>query len=346
MPPAVVLSLLAACTWAAVAARADTSAFAGAPYDGREFANHEPIEHGFVDALRYFVTREHGDWPAPQATPPGPAPQAHVAGERLVATVVNHSSVLLQTAGLNLLTDPIWSTRASPLGWAGPRRVRPPGLRFEELPPIHAVILSHNHYDHTDLPTLERLAQAHDPKFIVPLKNATLLAEAGISNVTELDWWQSVALSPQVSVTAVPVRHWSARSLFDRNHMLWAGFVVEAPGGPVYFAGDTGQGDHFAAAQRRFGDFRLALLPIGAYLPRWFMHQVHISPAEAVQAHQTLGAARSVAIHFGTFPLGDDGVADGPQALRQARAAAGIAEDAFVIPEFGTGYDIAPLPGR
>lgn len=338
--------MLAAFTATAATMEAETAHTAGAPYDGREFSNHEPIEHGFFDALRYFVTREHGDWPTPQATAPGPAPQARVTGQSLVATVVNHSTVLLQTAGLNLLTDPIWSARASPLGWAGPRRVRPPGLRFEDLPPIDAVILSHNHYDHTDLPTLERLARAHDPQFIVPLKNAALLAEAGISKVTELDWWQSTALSPQLGVTAVPVRHWSARSLFDRNHMLWAGFVIEGPGGPVYFAGDTGRGEHFAAAQQRFGDFRLALLPIGAYLPRWFMHQVHISPAEAVQAHSTLRAARSLAIHFGTFPLGDDGAADGPQALRQARAAAGIAEDAFVIPEFGTAYDIAPLSGR
>ena len=127
--------------------------------------------------------------------------------------------------------------------------------------------------------------------------------------------------------------------------MLWAGFVIEAPGGPVYFAGDTGQGDHFAEAKDRFGDFRLALLPIGAYLPRWFMRQVHISPAEAVEAHRTLGAARSLAIHFGTFPLGDDGAVDGPQALRQARAQAGLSAETFVVPEFGKAYDIAPLPG-
>jgi L-ascorbate metabolism protein UlaG (beta-lactamase superfamily) len=222
-------------------------------------------------------------------------------------TFVNHSTVLVQMDGVNVLTDPIWSERCSPVAFAGPRRVHPPGLRFEQLPPIDVVLVSHNHYDHLDIPTLERLAAEHRPRIFVPLGNRAVLDRAKIRDVEELDWWQSVEVREGIRIAAVPTQHFSGRGLFDRDRALWAGFVVTGPAGAMYFAGDTGFGPHFGQIRERYGPPRLALLPIGAYRPEWFMSRVHMSPEEALRAHRILGAEASVAIHFGTFRLADDG---------------------------------------
>ncbi len=232
-------------------------------------------------------------------------------GDDLRVTFVNHATVLLQIAGVNVLTDPIWSRRASPLPFAGPRRRRPPGIRFVDLPPIDLVLISHNHYDHLDLPTLQALARSHAPRFITTLGNAALLQREGIEPVTEMDWWQEQPLPGGLRLTCVPAQHFSARGLCDRCRTLWCGFVLHGRGGPIYFAGDTGWGSHFSEIARRFGPPRLALLPIGSHLPRWFMRPVHLSPAEAVRAHQVLGAQASMAIHFGTFPMADDSSSPG-----------------------------------
>jgi L-ascorbate metabolism protein UlaG (beta-lactamase superfamily) len=221
--------------------------------------------------------------------------------------MVNHSTVLLQTRGCNILTDPIWSERASPVPWAGPQRRRAPGVRWEDLPSIDVVLLSHNHYDHLDLPTLRRLARRGVSAYVAAKGLEKVVRHNGIEQVIELDWGESVEVGT-LRIHGVAAQHFSARGLFDRNRTLWCGHMIESAAGPIYFAGDTGFGPHFARIRERFGAPRLALLPIGAYEPGWFMRPVHMSPDEAVQAHHVLGAETSVAIHHGTFQLADEGL--------------------------------------
>ena len=274
----------------------------------QRFRNATPTEHeGVGDVLRWMGTRKPGPWRKWTDLPPAPSPPARVGPGEMRITFVNHATVLLQMDGVNVLTDPIWSERCSPVPFAGPRRHVPPGLRFEQLPPIDVVVVSHNHYDHLDVPTLRRLARDHHPTFLVPTGNRALLDRRGIHGSEELAWWHSVDVRDGVRISAVPAQHFSGRGLFDRDRSLWAGFVVAGPGGSAYFAGDTGFGPHFAEIRDRFGPPRLALLPIGAFRPEWFMSRVHASPDEALEAHRILGAGTSVGIHFGTFRLADDG---------------------------------------
>jgi len=221
--------------------------------------------------------------------------------------MVNQSTVLLQQQGSNILTDPIWSARASPLSWVGPRRRRKPGVSLEDLPPLDAVLISHNHYDHLDLPTLRRLASRGDSPFIVPAGVGRLLRSKNIGPAHELDWGESLAL-PGFTIHSVPALHSSSRRIFDHNMTLWCGYVIECQERLVYFAGDTAFGPHFSEIRQEFGSPHLALLPIGAYEPRWFMSRLHMSPDEALRAHEILAARTSVAIHHGTFQLGDDGI--------------------------------------
>ena len=289
-------------------------------FDGRRFRSIEPLDHGFSDFWRWITHRESGFWPDFVDAPPGPKPPERVGGGRLLATFVNHATVLLQMDGINLLTDPVWSERVSPFSFVGPRRHRPAGIRLEDLPPLDAILVSHNHYDHMDVATLRRLEARRPVPIFVALNNARYLAACGVGGARDLDWWQSAPLAAGVEVTVVPARHFSSRGPFDRDRALWGGFVVKGPSGSVYFAGDTGWGSHFARIRERLGPPRLALLPIGAYRPRWFMAAAHIDPEEAVRAHETLGAGTSLAVHFGTFAQADDGIDEPEQALREALA--------------------------
>jgi len=277
-------------------------------FDGKRFFNSGASSaRGFLDVLRWKLTSR----PEPSArfvsdVQPSRPPSC-VEGNQLRITLINHSTVLLQQNGSNILTDPIWSQRASPLATVGPRRHREPGVRWENLPRIDIVLLSHNHYDHLDLATLRRLADRGQSQFVVPAGVARLLRSRNIGPVHELDWGESLPLAHAI-IHGVPAVHFSARGIFDRNLTLWCGFVIEAADSRVYFAGDTGFGEHFAAIRERFGPPRLALLPIGAYEPRWFMSPVHMAPDEAFRAHRILGARTSVAIHHGTFQLSDEGI--------------------------------------
>lgn len=304
-----------------------------APKDGQRFATGDGLDKGLLDFLRWQFTREGGEpWtprPARPSTPPG-----GVGGGELAITLINHASTLIQMADQNVLTDPVWSERVGPVSWAGARRYTPPGVEFGQLPRIDAVLISHNHFDHMDLPTLERLATAHDPVFVVPLGNCHYLAETGTRRCAELDWWDSLAVGPGLSVTAVPARHWSRRGAFDRNRALWAGYVLDGPK-RVYFAGDTGFGPHFSEIARRTGPPDVALMPIGAYLPGWFMSAQHINPAEAVSAHEAMGAGESVGIHFGTFRLADDGQDQPVADLAAALEATGTDPSRFWVPGNG-----------
>jgi L-ascorbate metabolism protein UlaG (beta-lactamase superfamily) len=277
-------------------------------FDGKRYFNPgAPQARGWLDVLRWkFNSRPQ---PSPRFVPDvaQSKPQSSVKDSELRVTLINHSTVLLQQKGSNILTDPIWSERASPLGWIGPRRRRKPGVRWEDLPFIDTVLLSHNHYDHLDLASLRRLAARGQSQFVVPAGVARLLRSQGIGPVHELDWGQSLAVAG-TKVHSVPALHFSARGLFDRNRTLWCGYIIEAWGRIIYFAGDTAFGEHFASIRERFGAPYLALLPIGAYEPRWFMSPVHMGPEEAVKAHQILGAQTSIATHHGTFQLADEGL--------------------------------------
>jgi L-ascorbate metabolism protein UlaG (beta-lactamase superfamily) len=266
-------------------------------------------------------------------------PERRVTGLR--ATIVGHASVLIQAGGLNVLTDPVWSERASPLPFVGPRRVWAPGIAFEALPPIDAVLLSHNHYDHMDLLTLRRLNTEHRPLMVASLGNDAILRRAiqGV-RVASGEWWDRIDIGQGGVVTIVPAYHWSSRTGRDRRMALWSGFTLSTNGGCVYFAGDTGYGNGriFRAVRERIGRPDLALIPIGAYAPRWFMSAQHTDPSEAVQILEDLEAARGLGIHWGVFQLTDERRDEPPELLLEALARRGIAENLFPAGEPGLSY--------
>ncbi len=300
-------------------------------FDGTQFYNPgKPRKEGLWAFLKWQWTRKPAPWPAYSELPATDKPPQRVEGDRLRVSFVGHVTVLIQTRGLNILTDPVWSDRASPFTWAGPKRVHPPGIRFEDLPPIDVILISHNHYDHLDLATLERLWQRDRPRIITPLGNDAILKNtiAGIEAMAR-DWGEQVAIGPEVAVHLEPMHHWSARSPFDRNRALWAAFVITSPGGAIYFVGDSGygEGDNFRAAGRKHGPFRLAILPIGSYDPRWFMAYAHMNPAEAVRAFVDLGRPPTLPTHYGVFQLADTGYDTPLVDLRAAMTAAAVPEE-------------------
>jgi L-ascorbate metabolism protein UlaG (beta-lactamase superfamily) len=294
----------------------------------------ETPDRGLRDVLKWKLTSHPRPWPERVDVARHPPPKPPLDG--IAVTLVGHATVLLQSASAAVLTDPILSERASPLSWIGPRRVAPPGIPFDALPRIDAVLLSHDHYDHCDLPTLRRLAARDDPVVLAPLGHRPLLAGAGVRRVVELDWWQGHGPGDGLEATLVPALHWCRRGPFGTNRRLWGGFALALGGRRVYFAGDTGyRGALFAEIGRRCGAPDLALLPIGAYEPRWFMRDAHMNPAEAVGAHREVGARRSVGIHWGVFRLTDEGYDDPVRALGEARAAAGLGPEVFLAPPVG-----------
>jgi L-ascorbate metabolism protein UlaG (beta-lactamase superfamily) len=309
-------------------------------FDGKRF--HNPIRQvrGLRDFLQWMRSRQRGQWHPFQNLSPSPAPPRRVADMRV--TFVNHATLLVQTGNWNVLTDPVWSERVSPVSWAGPRRHRPPGIRFADLPQIDFVLLSHNHYDHLDLPTLRRLEQRDRPTFCCGLRVGELLLRSGFRDVTELDWWDEVSPRRHVSIMSVPVQHFSGRGFFDRNRTLWTGFVLTGGAGNVFFAGDTGYGPHFEQIRQRAGPIRLALLPIGAYKPVWFMGPVHMSPEEALRAHGDLAAETSVGMHYGTFELADDGQDEPREEIERLLKEKAGEKPRFWLLENGEGRDVPP----
>jgi L-ascorbate metabolism protein UlaG (beta-lactamase superfamily) len=311
--------------------------YAGAPsphYDGSRFFNPAPMpERGFTDFLRWQFTREPAAWPERIVNPPLGKPPARVDGDAMLMTMIGHASVLIQSGGLNVVTDPVWSDKVGPLGLVGPTRRRAPGVAFADLPKIDAVVVSHNHYDHMDLPSLRMLWERDRPKIVVPLGNDTILRDniPGIEPIA-VDWGNNVDLGGGARIIAAPVQHWSQRGPFDRDKALWAGYLIDLPGGLIYFTGDTGLGtgwwvdETLKLAPRRID---VALLAIGSYLPRWFMTPAHIDPPEAIGIYRKFDARAALGIHWGTFPLGDDGPEQARDELVAAREQGGIPADAF-----------------
>ena len=289
-------------------------------FDGQHFFNPGQSRNraGFVQLLRWRFGERREAWPILPTGPSFPAPPVSIAAGAAALTFIGHATFLLQLPGLTILTDPVFSERCSPVSWAGPRRARPPGLALDALPPVDLVLVSHNHYDHLDMPSLRRLAERGTRTAVTALGNDSLLRSAGFTTVRALDWWQSFACGA-VQLTATPARHFSRRSLRDTNRALWAGFNIASEAGQVLFAGDSGAGPHWTAIRERLGAPDLALLPIGAYEPRWLMAPVHMNPAEAVQAHRDLGSRHSIGMHFGTFQLTDEPVDAPERALAETR---------------------------
>ena len=326
----------------------------GAPYqgpasdhfDGQRFSNLEPKAHKNLAAvLKWQLNRPpQAPWveqPLPlaaQAIPP------RVDGEDLRVTYINHATLLIQLQGLNILTDPLWSKRASPLSFIGPKRYHVPGLSLEQLPPIDLILVSHNHYDHLDTGSLRQLAARFpEARVVTGLGNGALIRQCGFADVREMDWWQALPLNDRLTLHGVPAQHWSSRTRADTNKTLWMGFVLDAPEGPLLFPGDTGLGPEFRLIHQRFGPMRFAALPIGAYAPRWFMRDNHMNPDDAVQAHRQLASQNSMAIHFGTFNLSDEEQFAPVMALAAALHEHQVPEAEFRAPQPGEHWQVAPL---
>lgn len=302
-----------------------------------QFRNTMPMDKGIIELSRLgwgMLTQSERwpDWVSIQ--------QSNIAEPRVaqgpIVTFINHATFLIQVNGLNILTDPIWSKRASPFGWAGPKRVHAPAVAVEDLPPIDIILISHNHYDHLDASTLQTIAAQNPtpPLVLAGLGNAAYFEQLGLGHALDLDWEQTHTVA-DVDFVFSETRHRSGRGLTDQMKTLWGGFVIKAPQGNVYFAGDTGYGIHFKATGNRHGPFDIALLPIGAYLPRWFMKDVHVNPEEAVQAHIDLRSELSVGMHFGTFQLTYEGRDQPGIDLGKALRNANIPEEQFLVPSPG-----------
>jgi L-ascorbate metabolism protein UlaG (beta-lactamase superfamily) len=310
-------------------------------FDGVRFFNpdHPDTDRSLRQMLQWKLREKAAAWP--KSVPIRQAkPDARVDGIRV--TMVGHATLLIQAAGLNVLTDPLWSDRASPVSFAGPGRVTPPGIAFADLPPIHVVLLSHNHYDHLDVATLRRLHADHRPLIVTPLGNDAIVRKAiPEARIVTGDWGDRLPLEDNAEVHIVPAYHWSARGMGDRRMALWGGFMLRTAAGLVYFAGDTGYGDGaiFRTMRERYGPVDVALLPIGAYAPRWFMAAQHTDPDEAVRIMADLEARHAIGIHWGSFQLTDEAREEPRDRLRQARIAHGIAQADFPAASPGDVFD-------
>jgi L-ascorbate metabolism protein UlaG (beta-lactamase superfamily) len=298
---------------------------------GNRFKNQEKASRGFSDFLKWIFNRKGADWPKWIDSKPGPAPVSRVDENEIRVTFVNHSTFLIQVDRINILTDPIWSTRAGPLSFVGAKRVRDPGLIFEELPVIDAVLISHNHYDHMDVKTLRALEKKFSPLFVVGMGNKKYLEKKGISRVEELNWCEKTSISNGNRVFFVPAQHFSGRTPWNIDKSLWGGFMIESAQGNIYYAGDTGFGEFFNNLHENFSNIKVALLPIGAYEPRWFMSPVHMNPDDAVRAHQILNANLSIGAHIGTFHLADEGIDAPEEQLQKKLKENGVDPKKFII---------------
>jgi L-ascorbate metabolism protein UlaG (beta-lactamase superfamily) len=292
-------------------------------YNGKTFFNPNLSPDSFPkfrDAFK-MMGDKRAKWPAWVENSATPSLSERLGPDEIALTFVNHGTFLIQVNGINILTDPVWSKRTSPVSWIGPKRVREPG---------DLILISHNHYDHLDLPTLKRLNKKFAPKVVIPIGDLALVRSAGCKDVVEMDWWESLEIKPGFRVSFTPSQHQANRGVFDRQHSLWGSYMVMAGERRIYFGGDSGYSPHFAETKKRLGAPDLALLGIGAYEPNWFMKVIHMNPAEAVVAHRDLESKHSVGMHFGTFQLSGEAIDQPPKDLKTALTAAGVPEQDFI----------------
>ncbi len=300
--------------------------------NGERFFNVHRDARALGDVITWLRKRKPSKWPQWEENAAFPKPKA-VYSESLSdwsVTFINHATALVQIGPYNLLTDPVWSERVSPFKIMGPKRVRDAGIRLEDLPPIHLILLSHDHYDHMDLATLQYINRRDQPRIVTGLGNAPILHQHGMQHVSELDWWQSVTFN-ELEIYFTPAQHFSGRGLRDRNQTLWGSLWVKTPVGGFYFAGDTGYGSHFKEIAERLGPTKFALLPIGAYEPRWFMGVVHMNPEDAVLAFKDLQAEQAMGIHFNTFQLTDESIEQPVIDLKESLATHNVSLENFWV---------------
>lgn len=301
-------------------------------FNGKVFYNNPNTTRGsFVKALKWMITRTPPVW---QKQSYGLQEPLRKHTEVVTVTPIIHASVLIQTPELNILTDPIWSERASPFSFIGPKRVYKPPVAIEDLPKIDVVLVSHNHYDHMDFLTLKKLEKRFSPIFVTGLGNKAVLKKIGLKNVIELDWWQKAEKLP---IYFMPAQHFSGRGLYDRNFTLWGGFLIKSGNKKIYFAGDTGYGPFLNEIYTRYGAIDLAIIPIGAYMPRSFMRQMHLNPDDAVKAMLDLHASHALGIHFDSFAR----LADEPQFSAGKDLQISLKNRKLDLARF-----IAPVPGK
>jgi len=322
-------------------------------FDGHRFFNPGMREPPRLDPSRFlnrWLRGERGHWPESAPVTPTVPPPA-VAGAEMRVTWVGHSTVLVQVNSINILTDPIWSDNASPFSFIGIRRVRAPGIRFEDLPRIDLVVVSHNHYDHMDLPTLKRLWERDRPTIVTSLGNDAILRGEGIESVAR-DWGGRVSVYsrecgpavrcvPSAQVFVLRNHHWSSRWGTDRNRALWSAFSIRTPQGNIFFAGDTGWGDgSWLREAARAGPYRLAIIPIGAYLPRDVMQNSHVDPQEALAMYRVLAPRMALAVHWGTFRLSFEAMDQPAGELRALAARQGLPQGRFITPVPGQSFSV------
>lgn len=312
-------------------------------FDGKRFFG--PVKSGnkgLGALLKWQLSGGRAKWPDWIENAAFPAPPARVEGDTIHLTMIGHVTVLIQTAGLNILTDPVWSSRMSPFRYVGPKRVRAPGVALADLPPIDVVLVSHNHYDHLDVTTLAQLVKRHNPRIVTPLGNDTIIRKAAPSaRITAIDWDERVTMGDLI-VEAEPVNHWSARWSSDRNEALWAGFTLHTPAKRIFVNCDSGfvGGWWVKRLMAKHGSFAAALNPIGAYAPRWFMADAHMYPDEAVTVHQMMGGPPTLGFHWGTVQLTDEPIDEPAERLAAALAREGIDPTHFRTLAPGEGWTL------
>ena len=312
-------------------------------FNGKKFLNYGGARaKGFRDIIRWMMSGEpRPKWIYQDAQVLRETIQDFTSTEKIKVYFINHSSFLIQFSGLNFLTDPIFSEYASPFQWAGPKRMRPPGIEMQALPRVDYILLSHNHYDHLDLPALQRIRKMYDPIIICPLGVDLLLRKKGFQKIKCLDWWESVEFN-QFEISVVPSQHFSARGMFDRDRTLWCGFIVSTPNLQIYYVGDTGYGNFFKQIGDKFGPMDLSIIPIGAYNPRWFMSPIHCDPDQAIRIHSDVKSRKSIPCHYGTFPLAMDGQTEPIDELVSLSAYQEIQNDFIILTE-GKSLIIEPV---